>query len=70
MAILSWKLDEHVQAYRFAAEANNGQKIPGTDLPYIIHPDMVSMELMAALQDEQELNGDLLLKCALLHEVI
>jgi len=43
---LFWNQDKVIQAYRFAAEALNHKKVPGTDLPYIVHVNLVSMETM------------------------
>jgi (p)ppGpp synthase/HD superfamily hydrolase len=65
-----WSQDEYARAYRFAAQAHRGQTVPGTDLPYIMHISLVSMEVIAALQVEQGRNQDLAVQCALLHDVI
>jgi (p)ppGpp synthase/HD superfamily hydrolase len=68
---LSWDQDKYISAYRFAAEAHKGQPLPGSKcLPYIIHVSLVSMEIIAALQIEPGLNGNLAVQCALLHDVI
>ena len=68
---LSWDQDEYIRAYNFAADAHKDQKIKGRrDLPYIIHPGLVSMEVIAALQVERGLDGTLAVQCALLHDVI
>jgi len=58
------------QALKFAAARHQGQKIPGSDLPYILHPVMVFMELIAALEVENPADGDLAVQCALLHDVL
>ena len=65
-----WSQDRYVEAYWFAAEAHNRQSLPGTDLPYIIHPSLVSMEIIAALDMEPGRDEDLAVQCALLHDVI
>ena len=65
-----WSQEAYRQAYRFAAEAHQGQKFPGTDLPYLMHLSFVSMEIMAALNFEQGRDGNLAVQCALLHDVI
>jgi len=39
-----WSQDTYIKAYRFAAEAHNGQLVPGTTLPYLMHISMVAME--------------------------
>ena len=65
-----WSQDLYIKAFMFAAEAHKDQKVPGSDLPYIIHLALVSMEVMAALSVEDGLNGDLAVQCALLHDVM
>ena len=65
-----WSQEKYIKAYNFAAEAHKGQKVPGTDLPYIMHLSLVSMEIMAALSVENDLDGDLAIQCALLHDTI
>ena len=66
----SWSQDEYIRAYRFAAEAHLGQTVPGSDLPYVAHVTLVSMEVIAALEVESGRDGDLAVQCALLHDVI
>ncbi|MBN1318420.1 MAG: HD domain-containing protein [Anaerolineales bacterium] len=66
----SWSQASYIKAYRFAAEAHKGQLFPGTDLPYIMHISLVSMEIIACLDIESEHDGDLAVQCALLHDVI
>ena len=66
----SWNPETTQKALRFAAQAHQGVKMPGSDLPYILHPVLVCMEVMAALQTAPELNGDLAVQCGLLHDVI
>lgn len=74
-----WNQDKYTKAFRFAGEAHTfkckiqkgGQTISGTNgLPYIMHPSLVCMEIIAALQMEPVLYGDLAVQCALLHDVI
>lgn len=66
----SWSQDKYIKAYWFAAEAHNGQLLPGTHLPYIVHVSLVAMEVTAALVVEQVDNPDLAVQCALLHDTI
>ena len=67
-----WSQD--VYAYRFAAEAHwnsgNKQLVPGTDIPYLMHFSLVAMEVIAALEKEAGLDGNLAVQCALLHDTI
>jgi (p)ppGpp synthase/HD superfamily hydrolase len=65
-----WSQDRYIEAYWFAAQAHRNQTVPGTDLPYILHPTLVSMEIIAALDLEPGRDEDLALQCALLHDDI
>jgi (p)ppGpp synthase/HD superfamily hydrolase len=66
-----WNQDTYIKAWNFACIAHNGQCVPGSDLPYINHIGNVTMEVMAviALGDEMT-HPELLIQCALLHDVI
>ena len=68
--VTNWSQEKYIAAYRFAAEAHNEQKFPGTDWPYIVHISMVSMEIIAALAKETNADGDLAVQCALLHDTL
>jgi (p)ppGpp synthase/HD superfamily hydrolase len=65
-----WSQDTYIRAYRFAAEAHNGQLVPGTTLPYIMHVSLVAMEITAALSVEPFKNPDLAIQVALLHDTL
>lgn len=65
-----WSQDIYLKAIRFAGEAHGNQKIPGSDLPYIIHPASVCMEIMTAVCADDIDKPDLAVQCALLHDVI
>lgn len=65
-----WSQDRYIKAYRFAAEAHQGQLLPDSTLPYLVHLTLVAMEVIAALAVETVHNGDLAVQCALLHDVI
>lgn len=67
---LNWLQESYLRAYRFAAAAHQGQRVPGTNFPYLMHFSFVAMEVMAALRAEPEHDGDLAVQCALLHDVI
>ncbi|MEM7333626.1 MAG: HD domain-containing protein [Chloroflexota bacterium] len=68
--MINWSQDSYLEAYRFAAEAHQGQQYPGTTISYIMHLSFVSMEVLAALANHSEMDGDLAVKCALLHDVL
>lgn len=60
--------DRYVAALRFAAAKHHAQKVPGTDLPYVVHVVSVAAEVIAALAPGMD--GDLAVTCALLHDTI
>lgn len=66
----SWSQDTYITAFQFAAEAHQGQKVPGSELPYITHVSLVTMEVIAALQAEDGVDGERAVQCALLHDTI
>jgi (p)ppGpp synthase/HD superfamily hydrolase len=65
-----WSQDLYQKAIWFAGEAHGNQKIPGTDLPYVIHLSNVCMEVFAAICAHETVNPDLAIQCALLHDTI
>ena len=65
----TWQ-DHYIKAYRFAALAHNGQKVPDTDIPYLMHLSLVSMEVVASFAAEPGCDCGLAVPCALLHDVI
>ncbi|MGD8366010.1 MAG: HD domain-containing protein [Desulfobacterales bacterium] len=65
-----WSREKYIRAYRFAAEAHRGQTLPGIERPYIVHPTLVAMEIIALLSIEPGWDGDLALQTALLHDVL
>jgi (p)ppGpp synthase/HD superfamily hydrolase len=71
MSVRIWSPDRYRDAWLFAAEVHNGQQVPGTALPYIVHIGMVAMEVTTALvQGNRVDQPDLAVQCALLHDVI
>lgn len=65
-----WSPDRYAHAARFAAIAHLGQKMPGGDLPYLLHVVAVAAEVMAAVALEPVADPDLAVCCALLHDTI
>jgi (p)ppGpp synthase/HD superfamily hydrolase len=65
-----WTPDEYIRAYLFAANAHVDKKVKDSELPYIVHVSLVSMEIIVALQIEPGFDEDLAVKCALLHDVV
>ncbi len=63
-----WSQDLFQRAFKFASQAHYGQKIPGSELPYIIHVSLVCTELMAVINEN--VDADLIVQCASLHDVL
>ncbi len=66
----NWSQERYIKALKKAAQAHQGQKMPGSEIPYIMHLSFVSMEVIAALNVETERDGNLAITCAILHDVI
>jgi (p)ppGpp synthase/HD superfamily hydrolase len=68
---MMWNPEKYIKAWNFASVAHNGQMVPGTDIPYIHHIGLVAMEAMSAITYDSTIEKpDLLIQCALLHDVI
>jgi len=65
-----WLQENYIKACTFAAKAHNGQSVPGTDLPYLVHLSLVSMEVIAAIGADEGYDSDLAMQCAWLHDTI
>jgi (p)ppGpp synthase/HD superfamily hydrolase len=66
----NWLQETYIQTLHIASQAHQGQKIPGSDIPYIQHLSFVSMEVIAALNIESFHDGNLAIQCAILHDTI
>ncbi|MEM9266100.1 MAG: HD domain-containing protein [Cyanobacteria bacterium P01_F01_bin.13] len=70
-AMTLWTPDRYTQAWNFAADAHRGQRVPGTERPYINHLGNVAMEVMRAIAVTPTVQRpDLAVQCALLHDTI
>lgn len=67
---MNWNTELYIQAMRFAASAHEGQTIPGTSLPYLVHVNQVVFELIPALDIEDFSRKNTALTCAFLHDVL
>ena len=69
-----WSQDEFLKALDFATIAHQGQtyagSIEGQRIDYINHIGRVAMELIWALDKTQDLDGNLAIQCAILHDTI
>jgi guanosine-3',5'-bis(diphosphate) 3'-pyrophosphohydrolase len=71
--MMFWDPEIYTHTWNFATHAhnNNGQTVPGTDLPYINHIGNVAMEVMTAIAKSESFhNPNLAIQCALLHDVL
>jgi (p)ppGpp synthase/HD superfamily hydrolase len=62
--------DDWLAAWNYAAQLHNTQKVPGTDLPYLKHLGMVTMEVFSAHAIEPVGDLGLAVRCAILHDSI
>ncbi|MBX2863608.1 MAG: HD domain-containing protein [Leptolyngbyaceae cyanobacterium MAG.088] len=66
-----WTPEAYTKAWNFAADAHRGQRVPGTERPYINHLGNVTMEVMRAIAATPIIKQpDLAVQCALLHDTI
>lgn len=68
--VTKWSQETYIKAYRFAADAHVGQTVPETNISYLMHLSLVSMEVIASFGKENERDEELCVRCALLHDVI
>ncbi|MCG8636238.1 MAG: HD domain-containing protein [Desulfobacterales bacterium] len=66
----TWNQETYIKAWKFAARAHLGQTVPGSDIPYLFHIGLVAAEAMGAATCEAVDSPDLLVTCAVLHDVI
>ena len=65
-----WDPDLYNQVIWFAAHAHKEQKMPGQNISYLLHLNQVCQEALGAVIANSELNGNLVMCCALLHDTI
>lgn len=58
------------KAIIFAADKHIGQKLPGGELPYVVHLSNVAMEIVIAAFNSDNFNLDFALQVALLHDTV
>ena len=72
--MLTWTQDKYVQAWDFACVAHHGQTytgaVVGEFFEYVNHPASVAMEVIHALAQHPEFDGNLAVQCALLHDTL
>ncbi|MDR0710730.1 MAG: HD domain-containing protein [Prevotellaceae bacterium] len=58
------------QAILYAAACHGNQKIPGSDIPYVVHLSNVCMEILFAAQKTESFDLQLAIPVTLLHDVL
>ena len=59
-----------MRVWRYAAEVHDGQRFPGTELPYLTHLGQVTLILLQAHARQALDDIDLAVSCAILHDAI
>lgn len=65
-----WSSERYVAALAFAADRHAGQRVPGTERPYLVHVVSVAAEVLWGHGHAPLGDPDLALTCALLHDVV
>ncbi|MDF1697757.1 MAG: HD domain-containing protein [Saprospiraceae bacterium] len=64
-----WSIDELQEVWQLASKLHNGQKY-GDRMEYLNHIGSVTFEILNAVNHEKDMNADLAIKCAILHDSI
>lgn len=68
---MSWNQDSYIKAWNYASTIHQGQTLPNSEVPYLNHLGLVSMEAMSAIANGiGKENPTLLIQCAILHDSI
>ena len=62
--------DAYISALRYASLKHQGQNVPGTVFPYIVHVANVAMEVLVAISEDSELDAEFAITLALLHDTL
>jgi len=67
-----WNQDIYLKTLLFAGYAHRKQKVPSSEMSYVVHISNVAMEVANALSQgmEEGLDGTFAIQCALLHDTI
>jgi (p)ppGpp synthase/HD superfamily hydrolase len=67
---MTWSAERVTNALRMAALAHQGQTVPGTNLPYLLHLSQVLSEVAAAVDAEPSDDAETSVLCAVLHDIV
>lgn len=69
-----WSVDELQKVWLLVSKLHDGQKYggqyQGEQIEYLNHIGSVTFEILKAIEEEEGMNADLAIKCALLHDSI
>lgn len=65
-----WSSERYVAALEFAADRHAGQRVPGSERPYLVHVVAVATEVLWGHGRAPLADPELALTCALLHDVV
>lgn len=69
-----WSIDEIQKTWQLASKLHDGQKYGGPNegekVEYINHIGSVVFEILSAIRYTENMNADLALKCAILHDTL
>ena len=67
-----WDQDTYLKTLLFAGQAHRKQKVPSSEMSYVVHIANVTMEVANALVQggDKDLDGTFAIQCALLHDTI
>ena len=67
-----WNSEIYLKTLLFAGQAHVNQKVPASEISYVVHITNVCMEAITALVNSpyHNLDSDLVIQCALLHDTI
>lgn len=71
---MKWDIERVMEAWKLASSQHDGQKYGGENegehIEYLHHIGSVTLEILHALQHEQDLDADLAILCAILHDTV
>ncbi len=65
-----WDQELVIKAWNFSSSVHKKQLMPGSDIPYLNHLGLVTMEVMSAVASHETEQANLSVLCAILHDTI
>lgn len=71
---MNWNIEQAAKAWKLASSCHDGQKYGGAKegehVEYLNHIGSVAFEIINALQYEEDIDADLVILCAILHDTV